>query len=332
MHQEFSGVWIMAYTTIDDSGLFFNLINYTGDASADQAQTGVGFQPDIVWAKARNAANWHGLADSVRGTEKFIYPNVSNAEESSTEYLESFDSDGFTHGENGSIGDSSNFTAWCWKEGTVPGLDIVSYTGNATARTIAHNLSAVPKMMIFKNRARGDNWDTYHVGVGNTKAWFLNSTSTPDDQTVYFNDTDPTSSVFTIGNNTSLNANTEACIAYVFADVQGFSKFGTYEGNGNADGTFVYTGFKPAWLLAKSIDSTAGAYIIPSLKTWVNGDTYFQYVYTNTTESNAAFVDFHSNGFKLRKNDDINNAETYIYAAFAESPFVNSNGVPTTAR
>ena len=138
----------------------------------------------------------------------------------------------------------------------------------------------------------------------------------------------------TLSNASNVNGGGEGrtYVMYLWADVQGFSKFGTYEGNGNADGTFVYTGFKPKFLICKSIDSTAGAYMIPAKTDWVNGDTHWIYAYSDTTKSNGAFVDFHANGFKLRKNDDINNSETYVYMAWAEAPFVNSNGVPGTAR
>ena len=345
----------MAYTTVDDPGLFFNLINYTGDASAGQAQTGVGFQPDFVWTKARNASNWHGWADVARGVEKFIYSNDASAEQSDDEYLNSFDSDGFTHGENGSIGDSSNFVAYCWRTqggagssntngsinttttsvGQTQGFSVSTYTGTGSNATVGHGLGAAPDMLILKKRNAGHEWLVYHSGFASdaeTDYMVLHGTGALVDNATAWQDTAPTSDVFSIGTYTDINASGGTMVAYAWRSIQGYSKFGFYQGNTNADGTFVYTGFKPKALLVKSMASGGGWYMMPSKKDWLNGDTYWIYPYSSTTESNSAFVDFHSNGFKLRKNDDVNNNARYIYAAWAESPFVNSKGVPTTAR
>ena len=327
----------MAYTTIDDSQAHFQVATWTGDGNDDRNITLPGttdMQPNVVWVKGRSDDDSHRFYDSTRGATKYLNTATNGAEGTSADGMQAFQSDGFQIGTDGSHnGNTKTYAGFCWKESADSGLDVVSYTGNGTARTISHNLSAVPKMMIFKNLARSDNWDTYHHYIGNGSALFFNSTAAADDQTLYFNDTTPTSSVFTIGSNTSLNADGEACIAYVFAPKQGFSKFGSYIGNGLASGTTVYTGFAPKLVITK-MNGTANWVI----KTKGVGDvgniqTDFLYASNTAAEGDGSDIAFLGNGFKWMDTETNNNqaGSTYIYMAFAESPYVNSEGVPNNA-
>ena len=330
----------MAYTTIDDPEAYFQIKNYTGEHGSGAGTSAITFdgttnmQPDLVWIKTRSNSANHQLHHSL-ATEAYHYfkPNDSAAETTSnTSALQSFDSDGFTLGSDGVINeDGYTYVAWCWKESTTAGLDIIHYTGTGSGTTVSHGLSAKPGWMLAKNRGATGGWMMWHQNLPDTgdKVLYFHLTSAMQDEQM-FNDTEPTSSVFSVSADSNLSSNTYT--AFIWAEKQGFSKFGTYEGNGDANGPYVWTGFKPKLVIFKSIDSTAGAYIVPSKTDCLNGNTYWAYVYSSTTESNAAFVDFHANGFKLRKNDDINNSETYVYMAFAEAPFVNSKGVPCTAR
>ena len=268
----------MAYTTIKKPSDYFNTKIYTGNSST-LSVTGVGFQPDWTWIKDRNSAgDDHALYDAVRGATKRIRSNQTDAENTQSNGLTSFDSDGFTVGTNGaSNGDGEPFVAWNWlasnttasntdgsitstvSANTTSGFSIVSYTGNNTqGATVGHGLGSAPKMIIFKSRNGTKNWITYHDGIGNTKAIFLNLTNAEATASSNFwNNTSPTSSVFTLGDNSNHNDTSADMIAYCFAEKKGFSKFGSYVGNGNADGTFVYTGFKPAMIIAKRTDTTA---------------------------------------------------------------------------
>ena len=329
-----------AYTAIDDPSVYFQIKDYTGNGTAiGSGGNSITFDgdtdlaPGLLWLKRTDSTASHEVHDVVRGAQIRSYPDTSDAEDTGvTEGVNAFTSDGFNLGNSGGGNASGGtYVAYCWAETATAGFDIVTYTGTGSGTTFAHSLSAKPGWMLAKNRGATGGWMMWHKGLPDTgdKVLYFHLTSAMQDEQM-FNDTEPTSSVFSVSADSNLSSNTY--FNYLWAEKQGFSKFGKYEGNGNANGPFIYTGFKPRMLIAKSIDSTAGAYMIPSKKNWVNGDTYYHYVYSNTTRSNGAFVDFHSNGFKLRKNDDINNAETYVYMAFAESPFVNSNGVPTTAR
>ena len=349
----------MAFTTIDDSEAYFQTVLYTGNFTDNTAITLPGtnnMQPDLVWLKERDEAEGHRWHDAARGATKYVQSSSANAEATNADTLKSFDSDGFTLGANNEHNqDSMPYAAWCWAAGggagssntagatnttttsvnTTSKFSISTYTGTGSATTIGHGLGVAPHFILCKERGDAGDWVAYHhsnTAAPETDVLEFNQTTATADNNGMWNDTAPTSTLITLGGSAVLNNSSDTYVAYAWSGVQGFSKFGTYEGNGNADGTFVYTGFKPKLLICKSIDSTAGAYMIPSKTDWVNGDTYYHYVYSNTTSSNGAFVDFHSNGFKLRKNDDINNSETYVYMAWAEAPFVNSEGEPGTAR
>jgi len=348
----------MAYTTINKSTDYFNTKLYTGTGSSN-AVTGVGFQPDWVWIKNRDAAYWHNWYDAVRGTNKSIASNATNAEETRTNFFNSFDSDGFTvNSTDQNVNASSeNFVAWNWKAGTgqgssntdgsinttytsvntTAGFSICKWTGNATNSTIGHGLGAVPKVVIIKNLSNGSaQWVVYHVSTGNTQACYLNTTSTPTDVIGFFNDTTPTSSVFTVGTDTAVNGSGNQMIAYCFAEKTGYSKFGSYTGNGNADGSFIYTGFKPAFVLVKNTQQGGDDwYMFDNKRSSFNQVQANLKPNTNSVEASSTSYafDFLSNGFKVRASTGAinNNNETMIYMAFGQS-LVGSNNVPATAR
>jgi hypothetical protein len=348
----------MSYTNgLDKPTDYFNTKLYTG-TGATHSITGVGFQPDWVWIKERSSTSSHALFDSIRGATIKLSSNNTDANNTSTADLTSFDSDGFTNGDSGAVNESGQtYASWNWKANgsgssntdgsitstvsanTTSGFSIVSYTGNGSAgATIGHGLGGVvPNVIIAKKLNNTSNWSVYHSGIGNfAKTLSLNTTSgTTTDSGVW--DNVPTSSTFLVGSDNTTNANGDNYIAYCFAEKKGFSKFGSYTGNGSTDGTFIYTGFKIAFYLWKRIDS-AGEWFIVDNKRDTENITEVS-LKPNTSEAESIGngyngVDFLSNGVKVRQaNSDINNSSgTYIYMAFAESPFVTSTGIPTTAR
>jgi hypothetical protein len=351
----------MAYTTINKGGTYFNTVLYTGTDSA-QAVTGVGFQPDWTWIKCRSnggsASFENVLTDAVRGVNKTLVSNDTEVETASnaTGYLNIFDSDGFTTAAGGTSIDAvggvgRTYASWNWlgangtasnsngsitstvSANTTAGFSIVSYTGTGSAgATIGHGLGVAPNVIITKSRANaGRFWGMYHSSLGNTGSMALNSNQAFDTSTTYWNDTTPSSTVYTVGTNGDTNSS-GTMIAYCFAEKQGYSKFGTYTGNALADGTFVYTGFKPAFVIVKRSSDTQ------SWVLWDNKrDGYNQTNPSLTPNENGAeetrSVDFLSNGFKNRQNNTATNAaSTYMYMAFAEFPFTSSTGTPVTAR
>ena len=354
----------MAYTTIDKPSDYFNTKLYTGTGSS-LANTGVGFQPDLTWIKGRSGATEHVLTDSVRGVTKELSSNDTVGEQTVAQGLTAFGSDGFTVGTDGSYNTSSaTYASWNFKAGTsvsgdtggsgtaktytgsvntTSGFSIIKYTGNGTAgHTIPHRLGVVPKMFIVKSPSLADDgWFVYHGSLGATKNFRMEANGAAGTSSVYWNDTEPTSSVFTLGSSGGTNQNGSTYIAYIFAEVQGYSKFGSYLGNGNADGTFVYTGFKPAFVIAKQ-SSAAGQ----GWGMWDNKRSPSNYVdlklFVNTAAAESdegadGSLDFLSNGFKWRSSFGSRNGSgaTYIYWTFAENPFVTStdNGsIPATAR
>jgi len=326
----------MAYTDIDDPTEYFNTVTYTGNGASSHAITGVGHQPDWVWIKRRDGTVNHLLHDSIRGVTKLLVSNTTGADDVNTNILLGFDSDGFRVGANSASNVSSGtFVSWNWKESATSGFDIISYTGNATGRTISHSLSAVPKWIIVKNRSSSENWIVYHVSVGNGKRVGLNQTNAESSTAQSWGGTTPTSSVITLGTSSGTNANGDDFIMYAFADVKGFSKFGKYSANNNADGPFVYLGFRPAWLMLKVIDGNTGGWDLYDNKRGAfNGQISMLQANANSAQATSDAVDFLSNGFKIRNTSGNQNGsgDTIIYMAFAESPFVNSKGVPTNAR
>ena len=354
----------MAYTTIDDPTIYFNTVLYTGNGNTGHAITGVGFQPDLVWLKCRPQARNNRLIDVIRGVGKHLESDNTDAEESPSSGLTAFGSDGFTVGDTGGYNNSSeNFVAWNWKAGTSftndasstgigtidsagsfnndSGFSIVSYTGNNTSgATLKHGLNTAPAMVIVKNRNRTDNrdWVVYHQKLTSASYYiYLNSTAgqAGGSYAGFWNSTAPNSSVITLGSgDTSTNGSSDTYVAYCFAEKQGYSKVGKYVGNGNADGTFVFCGFKPAFILQKRIDSTSNWHIFDNKRETFNPQQRYLLPNASDAEGNAGSWDFLSNGFKIRSSEawQNNSGGTFIYMAFAESPFVNSNGVPNNAR
>ena len=352
----------------------FDTVLYTGNAS-DQKITGLEFKPDMIWFKSRTSTSTHGMADSVRGRSKLFYPDTNQAEQTSNTNrdLVSFDHDGFTLGNpqnlNSTNGSGLSIVAWCWKGGGASvtnndgsgtsqvsanqeaGLSIVTYSGNATGgsnsavwQTIGHGLGKTPKMIIFKSRNGGEshhNWATYHhlVTDANTDYVKLNTTEARVQTDVnYMGSTLPTSSVFSLGYNYTTNENGKNYVAYCFSEVAGYSKFGKYTGNGNADGTFVFLGFRPAFILIKRTDATEDWWLYDNKRDPDNPMTQILYGNANTAEISATgddvSNDFVSNGVKLRTaNANWNaNGGTYIYMAFASQPGITPYQTDFNAR
>jgi len=327
-----------AYTTIDDPGLYFEVQLRSGLYGGSDTAFNIGFQPDMIWDKKRSGTGVHSLFDSVRGfgaSGKVLYPHT-NDDEVTNALIDSVSSTGYTI--TASSDDTGDMVDWCWKESATAGFDIISYAGNATNRTIAHNLSAVPHVMLIKSRGAELSWRMYHhknTSAPETDHLKLDTDDGTADDDSMWNDTSPTSSVFSLKTSTSVNGSSDDYIAYVFTAKQGYSKFGYYTGNANADGPFVFLGFRPAWIMLKRTDNNGQSWSIFDYKRdGYNVDNDTLYADTNDAEATTDVLDFLSNGFKIRANRTDSNASgaNYIYLAFAEAPFVNSNGVPCNAR
>ena len=367
----------MAYTTIDDPSAHFQIKLYSGNSTNNTAITNDGnsnLQPDWIWGKSRTNAHYHDFRDSSRGVTKRLASNVEDAESTKDQSYVSFDSDGFTLGDDtdsdgsalNTINTSSNnYVAWQWKcnggtttsftesgnnpggtiqTNTTAGFSIITTTGTGGAGTIAHGLGAVPHWIISKCRSHDNTgWGVYHkqnTSEPETELLGLASTGATLDSPSYYNDTAPTSSVFTVGTSNDINGDARTYVFYVFTEIQGYSKFGSYTGNGNADGPFVYTGFKPAWVMVKRTNTTGAWEIYDSARNGNDSNPINDRLRANdsaaenTDDSSDYVSDFLSNGWKIRTNSGNWNSSghTYIYMAFAEHPFVSSKGVPVTAR
>ena len=337
----------MAYTTIDNPELYFQCKTYSG-SSSDVTVTFDGsedMQPDLVWLKKRSGSGDHLIYDSVRGTNKRLQPNATDAEvdrSSNNDELKSFNSDGWTLGTFNSnvTGAGSTNVSWNWKESATAGFDIASYTGTGSARTVSHSLSAVPNWMILKDRDASKSWVVYHSGntsAPETEYLLLDGSGATTDFAGYFNDTAPTSSVFTVGTGSDANASSDDFIAYLWSEKQGYSKFGSWSVTANSNRPFIFTGFKPAWLMIKKTNSGGSVswYIFDNKRSPINAVDDFLKADTSDAEGGDgnAYIDFLSNGFKLKTGNIGTEASgTFVYMAFAESPFVNSNGIPNNAR
>ena len=350
----------MAYTTIDDPSAHFQTTLYTGSGSSTQNVVNGGnsdLQPDWVWVKNRTDARWHRLVDSSRGVSKNLYSNETDAEGTEAS-VTAFNSDGFSLGtDTGSDGwneDGDAHVAWQWKANggtktsfsesgnnpagthqanTTAGFSIVTHVGTGSAGTIAHGLSAAPEWILTKGLDQGHAWITAHKSETFSKSTLFNTTDAFASGSEY-NNTDPTSSVFTVNNQGGVNNDGENYVSYLFHSVQGYSKFGSYTGNGNADGPFVYLGFKPAWVMARRTDAANEFFIWDTKRNPFNVTNNELRAGTNDAESTTDKLDLLSNGFKIRNTYASGNADggNYIYMAFAESPFVSSKGGPKTAR
>jgi len=357
-----------AYTTIDDPSAYFKVQLYTGNGSANHAitfdDTDTDMQPDFVWIKNRDANDAHCLFDAARGATKLLSSDANTAEATDADTLDSFASDGFQVDADVKVNtNTEDYVAWNWKangsgssntDGTInttttsvnttSGFSISTYTGNgSSSQTIGHGLGVVPQLIIHKNRDQNDSWlvrttvidASIDYGYLDTGDAFGNASGGYE---IAWN-----TSTFSIGSDGSTNTNTETYLAYCWRSVQGFSKIGIYKGNGNADGPFVYTGFAPAYVLRKSTESTYN-WLRQEWKRFDKRNTgeEARNLATDDTGAEPAAgsgfaeneIDFLSNGFKIRASDGTGNKnnDVYIYAAFAEAPFVNSNGVPCTAK
>jgi hypothetical protein len=327
----------MAYTTIKKPSDYFNTKLYTGNGST-QSITGIGHQPDLVWTKGRNDTYSQMWVDAVRGGTKYLYSDTAVAEATNANAITSFISDGYNIGSFGTLNDNSQaYVSWNWKETATAGFDIVSYTGNGSAgKTVAHNLSAVPQMIIVKRLDTGSSsWMVYHhkLGTTNPSDKYLSLDTTAAQDNGGWNSTMPTSSVFTVSADQRVNANGASYIAYVFSEKQGYSKFGSYTGNGSTDGTFVYTGFKPAFVIIKNTGATVNWLLKDNKRpSYQNINDTNIYPNVNAVEETSNDTDFLSNGFKARNTGSYQNASgnNYIYMAFASEPLVGDN--PATAR
>jgi hypothetical protein len=340
----------MAYTTIKKPSNYFDIILRQGFGSSGGDVTGLSFKPDMIWEKNRTSTIGTGtyVYDIVKGVYKFIRTNLTDAEATNTNVLTSFNSDGYTVG-NADYGTDQSLVSWNWlasnttasntdgsitstvSANTTSGFSIVSYTGNGTAgATIGHGLGVEPSMIIFKKRNAINSWITYHKSLGTGNYVYLNLTNALTSDTAWCTPSSSTFELNKVSNATNLSGDTY--IAYCFAEKQGYSKFGSYTGNGNADGSFIYTGFKPAFVIVKRTDAIQGWYILDNKRNTFNPED--KYLETNDADAEATFTfcDFLSNGFKARTTGTGFNASggSYIYMAFAEQPLVGDN--PATAR
>ena len=345
----------MAYTTINKSTEHFNTKLYTGNGST-QSITGVGFQPDFTWLKSRNNTYDNFLYDAVRGQGKYLQSNRTSAE-ADTDQMTSFDSDGYTVGVTGGVatnGSGSTMASWNWKANgagsantagsinstvsasATSGFSIVSYTGTGSLATVGHGGGVAPAMIIIKNRSTTNGWEVYHQSLGNTKYMQLHTTSAEGTSATRWNNTSPTSTVFTVNTEGGVNSSGGNLIAYCFSEVKGYSKFSSYTGNGNADGTFVYLGFKPAFVMLKNTTTAASWLMYDNKRLGYNVDNNELVANTSAAEETYDQIDILSNGFKMRANGTSTNksGDTFIYMAFAEAPLVGGTGagVPCTAR
>ena len=343
----------MAYSVIKKPSDYFNTVLYSGDGTSNRSITGVNFQPDLVWIKNRNSTNNHQWVDSVRGLFR-LGSDSSLAEASVSGAFNSFDSDGFnvTEEANWEFNNSGKtYASWNWlgangtvantdgsisstvSANTTSGFSIVSWTGTGANATIGHGLGAEPKMIFLKIRTGTNNWQVYNKSIGSGNALFLNTTDASSSNTGW-QSTDATSSFFYVSGGGAVNGSGQDMIAYCFAEKQGFSKFGSYVGNGSTDGTFVYTGFKPAFTLIKPTSISGDWRMHDNKRNSFN-------VLTNTLKPNSSgtddvtsggLLDYTSNGFKWRTNNTYSNGSgvSFIYMCFAEEPLVGDN--PATAR
>jgi len=341
----------MAYTTINKPTDYFETVTYSGNGTGQDITT-LDFQPDWLWIKRRDSVGSHRIQDSIRGTTNYLQSDKTDTEASGGD-VDAFLSNGFSlsGGSTAYNVSGGTYVGWSWLGGgtassntdgsitstvsanTTNGFSIVSYTGTGANATVGHGLGVAPKMIINKCRSAAQNWATYHSSLGGTKALFLDGTNGETTSSSYFNNTDPTSSVFSVGNSGDTNLSSGTHISYCFAEVKGFSKFGSYVGNGNANGTFVYTGFKPAFILYKNVAPVSENWEIHDTKrSESNISNKIFYANQNTAETTTDRIDILSNGFKSRTANSACNGSgnTIIYMAFAEEPLVGDN--PATAR
>ena len=349
----------MAYTTIDDPSAYFQTALYNGSSSSVTVTNdgNSDLKPDWLWFKKRSASGDNNAFDTSRGLTERLFPNLTSQVDTGSNGITSL-TDGFTSGTfYGDVnGAGQTFVTWQWKANggttssnssgditstnqisTTSGFGILTYTGFGEAvKTLGHNLGSVPDMMIFKSRSSSGGWFVYHKDLGNGKYINLHSSDAATTDSNFLNNTTPTSSLITLGTSSAANNASVTFVCYLFKSIQGYSKFGSYTGNGNADGPFVYTGFKPAWLLIKETSGTEDWRLYDSKRSPLNVMNIQLFPNSDSAEATSSSydLDFLSNGFKLKSSHGgyNTNDDTYIFMAFAEHPFVSSEGVPVTAR
>ena len=342
----------MAFTTINKSTDYFDTKLYTGN-NTSQSITGLNFKPDWCWIKSRSNTEKHVLQDVLIGTGYELTSQDTSAQNPTSTSITSFNSDGITVGSANAVNDNSiNYVNWNWKGNgsgssnndgsitstvsvdTTSGFSIVKYTGtgNGGVNTVGHGLGVIPKVIIIKALTTTQGWYQYHESLGNTKVIdFTTAAAVTND---YWNDTTPTASVFNVIGNTVVGGNYDY-IAYCFSDIAGFSKSGSYTGNGNANGAFVYTGFKPAFVMMKTSSIASNDWVMfDSKRLGYNVSNDSLKPNSNSAEQTGLDIDLLSNGFKMRgtQNDFNGSGGNYIYMAFAAAPLVGTNNVPATAR
>jgi len=343
--------------TIVNGAAYMAATKYTGTGTTQSINNGTSttigttFQPDLVWMKSRSVTDYNLLVDSVRGVGKWLTSNSTLAEVTAdTNVLTSFNSNGFTVGADPQGSDAgwnpsgASQIAWQWKAGNgsssntngsitstvsvnaTAGFSVVSYTGTGANATVGHGLGVAPSFIITKVRsASGADWGVYHSAIGATQYLLLDTTAAAASSANFWNNTAPTSSVFSVGVGGSTNNSGNTMIAYCWSAVAGFSKFGSYVGNSSTDGPFVFTNFQPRWLMIKRTDSTSDWYIFDTSRDTYNVEAATLFADTSGTETSATSIDGLSNGFKCRSTTVVNaSGATYVYAAFASNPFKNS--------
>ena len=348
----------MAYTTINDPSAHFQATQYTGNGST-QSITNSGnsnLKPDFAWIKDLGSAFDHKLQDSNRGSTYTIESNTALATYNDTDAVTSFNTDGFSLGSNGNVNDNTaTLIAWQWKANggttssngsgsitstvqanTTAGFSIVTYTGTGSNATVGHGLGVAPDLIFVKLTSGSGDWTIYSSTLGNTKYLRLNGDIAAGTQSTYWQDTSPTSTAFSIGTAGDVNTSSGSHVAYCFTSIQGYSKFGTFLGDGQTDGPFIYTGFKPAWVMTKNSSSAGGWAIMDAGRNPNNVQN--KYLIANTADVQATGssfdIDSNSNGFKIRANNgNINaNGDSILYMAFAENTLVGTNNIISLAR
>ena len=352
-----------AYISFQPSDYYSTTVYSAG--TAPLANTGVGFSADITWIKSSTYVDNPNLFDTVRGATKYLYPNKAWIEDTSVQSLISWQADGFTVGTNNDVNRAAQtFASWNWKAGTTSGIttngsttitpaaysfsttagiSILKYEGNGTSDAkLAHGLGVAPQQIILKRYENNtEPWGGYNIGVGGYldpedygKA--LNTDGAKDNDASYWNDTKPDSVNITLGNGGRTNESGEDFIAYAFAPVKGFSKFGCYRGSANANGPFIYCGFRPAFIMIKSDDSSTNWAIFDNKRSLYTGNDYAIQLWANDTAvpGTDQTMEIMSNGFRISRTNTYSNASGAVitYMAFAEFPIVSSNNIPTVAR
>tara|TARA_R100000458_G_scaffold32989_1_gene30366 strand:+ start:1569 stop:2639 length:1071 start_codon:yes stop_codon:yes gene_type:complete len=354
----------MAYISFQPSD-YFNSLLWSGNGSAGRNITGVGFQPDWVWIKNRSRSSNHTIVDVTRGSGSYPFSSTQTSAEDTgdTNQVSALISDGITIGSSTNTNaNSENLVGWFWRAGggagssntagtinttttsvnTTAGFSISTYTGTGSASTIGHGLGVAPKVVMIKRRDDSGDWRVFTEMTGNQSQLSLNQTSAADSSnTTMWNSTSPTTTTFSIGTHSNVNSSGGTFVAYCFAEIKGYSKFGSYKGNGSTWGPFLNCGFKPAWVLWKRTDSANGWILMDNKRPTVNSVSYGSNPqnYLIEAQSNGAeatdtsyHVNFLSNGFKIRNTNNVynNTSGSYIFMAFAEHPLVSSNGVAAT--